>query len=111
MKQDENDQNFKKESTPVVGKKPNGKSRLKPMAQITLGPNEAFEHIHSDVSYTSLIKGKGALKIGNKVIEMRPGRKIKIPAGVTHTLTNIGARAFVVSCLHPAMRKAKKGLR
>jgi hypothetical protein len=29
MKQDENDQNYKKESTLVVGKKPNGKSRLK----------------------------------------------------------------------------------
>jgi hypothetical protein len=28
MKQDENDQNYKKESTPVVGKKPNGKSQL-----------------------------------------------------------------------------------
>jgi hypothetical protein len=29
MKQDENDQNYKKESTPVVGKKPNGKSQPK----------------------------------------------------------------------------------
>ena len=28
MKQDENEQNYKKGSTPVVGKKPNGKSRL-----------------------------------------------------------------------------------
>jgi hypothetical protein len=29
MKQDENDQNYKKESTLVVGKKPYGKSRFK----------------------------------------------------------------------------------
>jgi hypothetical protein len=29
MKQDENDQNYKKESTPVVGRKPNGKSQLR----------------------------------------------------------------------------------
>ena len=28
MKQDENDQNYKKESTPVVDNKPNGKSQL-----------------------------------------------------------------------------------
>jgi hypothetical protein len=30
MKRDENDQSYKKESTPVVGKRPNGKSQLKP---------------------------------------------------------------------------------
>jgi len=30
MKQDKNEQNCKKEPTPVVGKKPNGKSRLNP---------------------------------------------------------------------------------
>jgi hypothetical protein len=29
MKQDENNQNYKKESPLVVGKKPNGKSRVK----------------------------------------------------------------------------------
>jgi hypothetical protein len=28
MKQNENDRNYKKESTPVVGNKPNGKSQL-----------------------------------------------------------------------------------
>jgi hypothetical protein len=31
MKRDENDQSYKKESTPVVGKRPNGKSQLKPV--------------------------------------------------------------------------------
>ncbi len=29
MKQDENEQNYKKGSTPVVGMKPNGKSQVK----------------------------------------------------------------------------------
>jgi quercetin dioxygenase-like cupin family protein len=80
------------------------------MAQITLRPNEEFEHKHSVVSYTSLLKGKGVLKIGNKVIPMKRGKKFKIPAGVTHTITNIGTRGFVVNCLHPAIRKIKKAL-
>jgi len=30
MKQCEHDKNYEKEPTPIVGKKPNGKSRLRP---------------------------------------------------------------------------------
>jgi hypothetical protein len=72
------------------------------MAQITLGPNEEFEHVHSHHSYTGLVKGKGVLKMKGKVMPMKAGKLIKIPAGMPHTLINIGTTAMRVRCIHPA---------
>jgi quercetin dioxygenase-like cupin family protein len=70
------------------------------MAKITLNPSESFKHIHPTVSYTTLIKGKGILKIRDKKIPMKPGKKNKIPAGITHTIINEGTTLLSVNCLH-----------
>ena len=37
MEQDENDQNHKKDSTPVMDNKPNGKSQLKTVSELPIG--------------------------------------------------------------------------
>jgi hypothetical protein len=49
MRQTENDQNYKKESTPVVGQKPYGKSRLKHRITnaVTEGLNSKIQSIKS----------------------------------------------------------------
>jgi len=73
------------------------------MAKIILEPNESFEHIHSDDSYTSLVKGKGALKMNGKIISMKAGEIIKVPAGVTHTVVNEGMALLTLKCVHPPL--------
>jgi mannose-6-phosphate isomerase-like protein (cupin superfamily) len=70
------------------------------MAQITLKPNESFEHTHSKKSYTKLLKGKGILKMENKVFSLRPGAKIEIPANVSHIVINESAEDLSVICVH-----------
>jgi len=69
------------------------------MAQITLQPNESFEHTHSKDTYTMLREGEGVLKIGGKEIKMVKGKKYKIPAGKSHTVVNNSSKISGIICV------------
>ena len=69
------------------------------MAQITLQPNESFEHTHSKDTYTRLQEGEGVLKMGGKEIKMVKGKKYKIPAGQSHTVMNNSSKVCGVWCM------------
>ncbi len=63
MKQDENDQNPKKESTPVVGKKPYGKSRINGNALVAAllfrqATNPKDTNMNDDVQQTQITENK-----------------------------------------------------
>ena len=96
MKQDENEQDYKKESTPVVDNKPNGKSRLKTANQIltlaclglfnavaasasaqnwtqTSAPTNSWISVAASADGTTLVAASGQIVVGGFGSFLTPG--------------------------------------
>ena len=70
------------------------------MASIILDPGEVFEHSHTTDSITHLRRGSIRLNYGADSVRMHRGQRLEIPAGVPHTLENVGTGRAYVSCYH-----------
>jgi mannose-6-phosphate isomerase-like protein (cupin superfamily) len=65
-----------------------------------LEPGEKFEHFHSDESLTELVSGQAVLSLPDRDIELEVGKPVSVPAGVSHTLVNIGQTEACIGCKH-----------
>jgi hypothetical protein len=55
MKQHENEQNYTKKPTPVVGKKPNGKSRINPLIEHAHSVNNQIDSPGTELDWEQLM--------------------------------------------------------
>jgi len=70
------------------------------MASILLEPGESFEHVHGDVSYTTLIFGHVEFSDNQQPRIMAVGEPIFVGAGCSHTIRNVGDATATVFCAH-----------
>lgn len=70
------------------------------MAIIILEPGEVFEHYHSEVSETDVLRGSVRCAFNGEVLRMHPGDSVTIPADTPHTLENVGSVEAHVGCRH-----------
>lgn len=70
------------------------------MATIILAPGERFTHYHDDANASCCVKGEVRVSFGDTERMVGPGERVAIPAGVRHTLHNIGNAPAHVECAH-----------
>jgi quercetin dioxygenase-like cupin family protein len=67
---------------------------------MVLDPGEVFEHSHSDVSITVLVRGTVELAMEDTRTLLRRGEVVTVGAATPHTLTNVGPAKALVECVH-----------